>query len=196
MFRIERPVVVILGLLLLATAPAASPAREMAATPGAKETVDAIQFIKQFHIGMTYTEVQRSLPKAVEQDILSYNASENVFMLGVDSPTTENWSGYFIFDTGDAPTRRPERLIELTCSLTLRGRSEPFESIVQKVSDAFGEPIELNNSRAQIHQAGWQIPGQSVLTLEYTVVQNPGGAVVDFVIKGPKKPRPGSQPVA
>jgi len=169
----------------------------MSASPSAKETLDSIQFMKEFHIGMTYAEVQQSLPKFMEQDILSYNASENVFMLGVESPATESWSGYFVFDTGDTTTRRPERLIELSCSLTLKGRSEPFESIVQKVSDTFGEPIELNSSRGPIHQAGWRIPGQSVLTLEYTVVQNAGGgAVVDFVIKGPKKPKPGSQPVA
>jgi hypothetical protein len=197
MVRVERPAVLILSLLLLFAISPAVPAREMGAAVGAKETLDSIDFVKMFHIGMTYAEVQQSMPKTLEQDTLSYNAGENVFMLSVDSPASESWSAYFIFDTGDATMRRPEHLVELSCSLTLKGRSEPFESVVEKVSRAFGEPIGLDSAKGPIRQAGWRVSSESVLTVEYTVVQNQaGGAVIDFLIKGPKKAKSESQPIA
>jgi hypothetical protein len=192
-----KPVVLILALLpMIATSPIA-PAREMPLGGGARETLDSIDFIKLFHIGMSYAEVQQTLPKTLEQDTLSYNTAENVFMLSVESRASETWSAYFLFDTGDATMRRPERLIEISCSLTMKGRSEPFESVVEKVSRAFGEPIGLDSSRGPIRQAGWRVSGESLLTVEYTVVQSEaGGAVVDFLIKGAKKSKPGSQPIA
>src|SRR4051794_2336397 len=43
--------------------------RAKAASDG---TVDGVEFIKHFKIGMTYNEVQAALPKSVEQDTLNY----------------------------------------------------------------------------------------------------------------------------
>src|SRR6185436_8684127 len=101
------------------------------------EGFDAVEFIKRFKVGMSYTEVQAALPKSVDQDILSYITTEEVFMLSVDLPGAGSWNASFKFDTLDAPMRRPERLIELSCSAGLSSRSESFDMIVRKVTEAF-----------------------------------------------------------
>src|SRR5262245_16211802 len=66
------------------------------------EGFDPVEFIKHFKVGMSYTEVQAALPKSVEQDILSYITTEEVFMLSVDLPGAGNWNASFKFDTTDA----------------------------------------------------------------------------------------------
>lgn len=153
------------------------------------EAFDPVKFIKRFNLGMSYTEVQQALPKNVDQDILSYVTSEEVFLLSVDLPTPASWSASFKFDTLDATMRRPEKLIELSCSAGLSNRSESFESIVHKVTEAFGEPVKIDRSADKFQQAGWRVSGGSVLTLEYSVVPNGIGnnVSVEFIIK--KNPR-------
>lgn len=154
------------------------------------EAFDPVEFLKRFKLGMSYTEVQAILPKDAEQDILSYIYTEEVFFLSVDLPTQSNWSAAFKFDTMDTAMRRPERLIEMSCSATVSSNSETFESIVRKVTDAFGEPVQLDRSENEIKQAGWRVSGGSYLTLEYSVVPTglSGKNVnVDFTIKKNKR---------
>ena len=154
------------------------------------EAFDPIEFLKRFKLGMSYTEVQAILPKDAEQDIISYITTEEVFFLSVDLPTQSNWSAAFKFDTMDTAMRRPERLVELSCSATVSSNSDSFESIVRKVTDAFGEPIQLDRSETEIKQAGWRVSGGSYLTLEYSVVPTglSGKNVnVDFTIKKNKR---------
>jgi hypothetical protein len=153
------------------------------------EGFDPIEFIKRFKVGMTYTEVQAVLPKSVEQDILSYITTEEVFLLSVDLPGAGSWNASFKFDTLDTPMRRPERLVELSCSAGLSSRSESFDTIVRKVTEAFGAPAQVNRSEEKFQQAGWRVSGGSVLTLEYSIVPNGGGnnVSVEFIIK--KNPR-------
>ena len=74
---------------------------------------DPVEFIKDFHIGMSYEDVQGLLPKTASQDALAYIPSEEAFLLGVDVPGQAAWSVSFKFDTLDTPARRPEQLIEL-----------------------------------------------------------------------------------
>jgi hypothetical protein len=150
---------------------------------------DPIEFIKRFKVGMSYTEVQAVLPKSVEQDILSYITTEEVFLLSVDLPGAGSWNASFKFDTLDTPMRRPERLIELSCSAGLSSRSESFDAIVRKVTEAFGVPAQVNRSEEKFQQAGWRVSGGSVLTLEYSIVPNGAGnnISVEFIIK--KNPR-------
>ncbi|HJZ66736.1 MAG TPA: hypothetical protein VKF81_01225 [Blastocatellia bacterium] len=153
------------------------------------ETFDPVAFIKSFRIGMNYLEVQAALPKSSDQDTLAYLPSEEAFLLGVDLPGGPTWSASFKFDTLDTPARRPEQLIEFSCSAALSPRSESFETIVRKVTEAFGDPVEVDRSQEQFLQAGWRVSGGSVLTLEYST--SPGAAAnasaknvnIEFVIK-------------
>jgi hypothetical protein len=149
------------------------------------EPFDPVEFIRGFRIGMSYEEVQARLPKTAEQDALAYITGEEAFLLGVDIPGQTTWSASFKFDTLDMPTRRPEQLIEFSCSAGLSTRSESFETIVQKVTASFGDPVELDRSHERFQQAGWRVSGGSVLTLEYSTL--PGAAAsnvnVEFVIK-------------
>ena len=153
------------------------------------EAFDPVEFIKRFKIGMSYTEVQQALPKDVNQDILSYVTTEDAFLLSVDLPAPASWSASFKFDTMDTALRRPEKLIELSCSAGLSSRSDSFESIVRKVTEAFGEPLKIDRTEDKFQQAGWRVSGGSVLTLEYSIVPNGVGnnVSVEFIIK--KNPR-------
>jgi hypothetical protein len=134
---------------------------------------------------MSYDEVQALLPKSAQQDALAYIISEEAFLLGVDIPGQATWSASFKFDTLDMPARRPEQLIEFSCSLGSTTRSESFDTIVQKVTAAFGDPVELDRSQERFQQAGWRVSGGSVLTLEYS--RMPGMVAsnvnIEFVIK-------------
>lgn len=147
------------------------------------EPFDAVAFIKSFRIGMSYVEVQALLPKSAEQDALAYVPSEEAFLLGVDIRGQATWSATFKFDTLDTPARRPELLIEFSCSAGISTRSESFETIVRKVTAAFGDPVELNRSQERFQQAGWRVSGGSVLTLEYSTMPAASNVTVDFVIK-------------
>jgi hypothetical protein len=154
---------------------------------GAKhvETFDPVGFIKGFRIGMTYEEVLALIPKTAQQDALAYLTGEEAFLLGVDIPGQATWSASFKFDTLDMPARRPEQLIEFSCSVGSTTRSESFDAIVQKVTAAFGDPVELDRSQERFQQAGWRVSGGSVLTLEYSKM--PGviasNVSIEFVIK-------------
>ncbi|HEX8184230.1 MAG TPA: hypothetical protein VF747_05750 [Blastocatellia bacterium] len=154
-----------------------------------EEAFDVVGFIKRFKIGMTYTEVQQALPKNVDQDILSYITTEDAFLLSVDLPKPASWSASFKFDTLDTAMRRPEKLIELSCSAGLSSRNDSFDSIVRKVTEAFGEPLKIDRIEDKFQQAGWRVSGGSVLTLEYSMVPNGVGnnVSVEFIIK--KNPR-------
>lgn len=172
-------------LLMLGTA---LTAHGQAVNKGAKreEGFDPVEFLKRFKVGMSYTEVQKALPRGYEQDILSYIVTEDVFVLGVDVPTASSWSASFRFDTLDTPMRRPEQLIEISCGATLSSRSDTFESIVNKVTAAFGEPVKVDQTPGRMQQAGWRVSGGSLLTLEYSLVPSAldGKDVsVDFIIK-------------
>src|ERR1044072_4196320 len=153
------------------------------------EAFDPIEFIRRFKVGMSYTEVQSALPKSVDQDILSYITTEEVFFLSVDLPGPGSWNAAFKFDTLDAALRRPERLVELSCSAGLSSRSESFDAIVLKVTEAWGEPVQVSRSESKFQQAGWRVSGGSVLTLEYSIVPNGAGnnVSIEFIIK--KNPR-------
>lgn len=155
------------------------------------EAFDPVAFIKSFKLGMSYVEVQAALPRNAEQDTLAYVPGEESFLLGVDLPGGATWSASFKFDTLDTPARRPEQLIEFSCSAGISTRSESFDAIVGKVTAAFGEPVEVSRSQDQFQQAGWRVTGGSLLTLEYSKM--PGAAAetvnIEFVIK--KNPRRG-----
>ena len=163
------------------------------------EPFDPVGFIKAFRIGMSYEEVQALLPKTAQQDALAYIISEEAFLLGVDIPGAATWSASFKFDTLDMPARRPEQLVEISCSLGSTTRSESFEAIVQKVTAAFGEPVELDRSHERFQQAGWRVSGGSVLTLEYSRI--PGAVAsnvnIEFVIrKNRRRSTPDSKAIA
>ncbi|MFP5265660.1 MAG: hypothetical protein ACLGJB_27570 [Blastocatellia bacterium] len=179
---------VIALLFAVAVMPSAS-GQDKDKTGKRDEGFDPVEFIKRFKVGMSYTEVQQALPKNVDQDILSYITTEEVFLLSIDLPTPSSWSASFKFDTLDTPMRRPEKLVELSCSAGLSSRNESFESIVRKVTDAFGEPLKIDRSEDKFQQAGWRVSGGSVLTLEYSIVPNGVGnnVSVEFIIK--KNPR-------
>jgi hypothetical protein len=149
------------------------------------DLADSIQFLKQFHIGMTYDEVQRALPRTLQQDALAFSTRDNVFLLGVGKSSNDDWSAYLMFDSSDLEIKKPERLIEIDCSSTLTVMKESFASVVDRVSGSFGPPSSLDNAE-RTSKAGWQTTGGSLLTLEYT--RMPGAArntqcVVDFVIR-------------
>src|SRR5262245_14792558 len=97
-------------------------------TPGCDGSTAAVDFIRRFKLGMTYKEVQAALPKAAEQDILSYITGEDLFLLNVDLPGAGDWSASFRFDTADAGIRQPEHLVELSLSASLSSRNQPFEA--------------------------------------------------------------------
>jgi hypothetical protein len=152
--------------------------------PGA---IDSVEFLKLFHIGMSYGDVQAILPKGLEQELPTYNLSENLFVLGVGRSASDDWGAYFLFDTNDGALRKPEHLVEIDCSATLGGRFQDFESLVREVSGTYGSPVKLDSSeREQTRTAGWRVPDDSVLTLEYTRLSNaskPQTCLVDFVIR-------------
>lgn len=163
------------------------------------DSFDPVEFLKDFKIGMSYTEVQKALPKDAEQDILSYIVPDQVFLLTVDIGARAQWTVSFKFDTLDAPLRRPEQLVEMSCSATLSSRSETFESMVRKVTGAFGQPIMVERKGATIQEAGWLVSGGSVLILEYSVV--PTGlegrdVSVDFIVKKKRRRASPSKDVA
>jgi len=148
------------------------------------DAFDPVEFIKSFRMGMSYEDVQKLLPKSADQDTLAYIPSEESFLLGVDIKSQATWSVSFKFDTNDTPARRPEQLIELSCSAGFSSRGETFETIVRKVTEAFGDPVELDRSQEKFQQAGWRVSGGSVLTLEYSITGSSVGNVnIEFVIR-------------
>jgi hypothetical protein len=157
------------------------------ATTGAASTKgldDGVEFIKRFKLGMSYSEVQAALPKNVEQDTLIYVTTDEAFLLNIELPEAGGWSASFRFDTLDAPTRRPERLIEMSCTASLSSRSQSFETLVDKVTAAFGEPVKVDRTGERIQQAGWRVGG-SLLTLEYSFLANGIGnnVTIEFTIR-------------
>ncbi|HKY04738.1 MAG TPA: hypothetical protein VJQ56_07610, partial [Blastocatellia bacterium] len=163
------------------------------------DSFDPIEFLKRFKIGMSYTEVQNALPKNAEQDILCYIVTDEVFLLTVDIPTRAQWTASFKFDTIDAALRRPEQLVEISCSATLSSRSDTFDSIVNKVTVAFGQPVKVERKDERIQEAGWLVSGGSVLTLEYSIV--PTGlegkdVTVDFIVKKTRRRSSDSKHIA
>jgi hypothetical protein len=188
MLKLSRFFAVIALLVSLAAAPVASGQagnRQAEAKSARREpSFDAVEFVKRFKIGMSYTEVQEALPKDVEQDIPSYIVTDETFVLSVDLPGRGSWNASFKFDTLDTPMRRPERLVEMSCGAALSGSSESFESIVEKVTIAFGEPMKVERSEDKFQQAGWRVAGGSVLMLEYSVEPGAGQIVsVEFTIR-------------
>ena len=187
MLQTNKTVAGIIALMLAAAIPCASVVGQVK-EPKRTEPFDPVQFIRSVSIGMSYVEVQKLLPRSAEQDTLAYVPSEEAFLLGVDIPGQTTWGASFKFDTLDTPARRPEQLIEFSCSAGLSTKSESFETIVRKVTEAFGEPLEVDRSHDRFQQAGWRVSGGSVLTLEYSTA--PGGVNnvnIEFVIK--KNPR-------
>jgi len=160
------------------------PASPLASAPA---SVDTVEFLKLFHIGMTYADVQAALPKGLDQDVPSYNTNDNVFTLGVGKSSADDWGAYFIFDTGDGAMRQPEHLIEIDCSATLANRTQDFDSLVQEVSGSYGTPVKLDVSAKQsTKSAGWRVRDDQVLTLEYTRISGTAKqetCLVDFVIR-------------
>jgi hypothetical protein len=155
---------------------------------------DPVEFIKQFKIGMTYTEVQAALPKGAEQDVLSYITTEEVFVLSIDLGTETDWSAAFKFDTLDTSLRRPELLVEMSCTASVSPRSESFDVIVNKVTAAFGEPVKMDRSEGKFKQAGWRVSGGSVLMLEYSGGPEAaaGRGNVEFIIRKNPRRAPGN----
>jgi hypothetical protein len=158
--------------------------RETSAATATAGTTDGVEFIKRFKLGMSYNEVQAALPKDVEQDTLIYVTTDEAFLLNVDLPGAGEWSASFRFDTLDAPTRRPEHLIEMSCTASLSSRSQSFDALVSRVTAAFGEPVKVDRTGERIRQAGWRVGG-SLLTLEYSVMPNGIGnnVTVEFSIR-------------
>ncbi|HEY0386441.1 MAG TPA: hypothetical protein VGC64_10535 [Pyrinomonadaceae bacterium] len=184
--------------VLLATAPAfgraddhsrtnSSSPDEPRAASGAtavSAAIDGVEFIKRFKLGMSYSEVQAALPKQVEQDTLVYVTTDEAFLLNVELPSSGEWSASFRFDTQDVPMRRPEHLIEMSCTANVSSRSQSFDNIVERVTAAFGEPLKVERTADKIQQAGWRVGG-SMLTLEYSVMPNGIGnnVTVEFTIR-------------
>jgi hypothetical protein len=154
------------------------------ATATSSGAVDGVEFIKHFKIGMTYNEVQAALPKTVEQDTLTYVTTDEAFVLNVELPGSGEWSASFRFDTLDTPMRRPEHLIEMSCTASLSSRSQSFDGLVGRVTAAFGEPVKIDRTADKIKQAGWRV-GSSVLTLEYSMMPNGIGnnVTIEFTIR-------------
>jgi len=149
------------------------------------ELTDSIQFLKQFHIGMTYDEVQQALPKTLQQDALAYSTRDNVFLLGVGKSTNDDWSAYLMFDSSELEIKKPEHLVEINCSSTMPVLDETFESVVRRVSGSFGPPVKLDSTE-RTSRAGWQTTSGVLLTMEYTRMSGAAPkaqCVVDFVIK-------------
>ena len=183
MLQINRLMASALALVLALAIPCAADTGRTKES-GPSEAFDAVEFIKSFRMGMSYDDVQKLLPKSADQDTLAYIPSEESFLLGVDIKAQANWSVSFKFDTQDTPARRPEQLIELSCSAGFSSRGETFETIVRKVTAAFGDPVELDRSQEKFQQAGWRVSGGSVLTLEYSITGSAVGNVnIEFVIR-------------
>ena len=197
MLQTNKTVAGIIALMLAAAIPCASVVGQVK-EPKRAELFDPVQFIRSVSIGMSYLEVQKLLPRSAEQDTLAYVPSEEAFLLGIDIPGQPTWGASFKFDTLDTPARRPEQLIEFSCSAGLSTKSESFETIVRKVTEAFGEPLEVDRSHDRFQQAGWRVSGGSVLTLEYSTA--PGGVNnvnIEFVIKkNPRRNQPDFKSVA
>ena len=190
---------VLLFFALSSSFPAASVEAEgQGAKPGkatAKPPLfDPVDFIRQFKIGMTYNEVQAALPKGAEQDVLSYITTEEVFVLSLDLGTESDWSASFKFDTLDTSLRRPELLVEMSCTASISTRSESFDAIVNKVTAAFGEPVKMDRSVGKFKQAGWRVSGGSVLMLEYSggPEASAGRGNVEFIIRKNQRRSQGS----
>ncbi|HKA17407.1 MAG TPA: hypothetical protein VKN18_03740 [Blastocatellia bacterium] len=183
MLQVNRLKASALALVLALAIPcAADTGRTKESGPG--EAFDPVEFIKSFRMGMSYDDVQKLLPKSADQDTLAYIPSEESFLLGVDIKSQATWSVSFKFDTQDTPARRPEQLIELSCSAGFSSRGETFETIVRKVTEAFGDPVELDRSQEKFQLAGWRVSGGSVLTLEYSITGSTVGNVnIEFVIR-------------
>ena len=189
MYKSSKLAVVMLGIVYMLVAIPSVNGQDQTKSEKPVDGFDPVAFIKQFNTGMSYSEVQAALPKNVEQDAPTYITPQEVFLLNVSLPGPGNWSATFKFDTLDDAARRPEQLIELSCSAGLSSRNESFDAIVRKVTDAFGEPINLNRSEEKFRQAGWRVSGGAMLTLEYSVAPNVAGnnVTVEFIIK--KSPR-------
>src|SRR5262245_33719244 len=159
-----------------------------------RESLEPLDFVKRFRIGMSYTDVADSIPKNANRDVLSYSVPEDLFIFTVEMPGQGEWTVTFTFDTEDSPIRRPERLVEVRCSAMLSSRKQPFDSLVQTVSTSFGDPVKLERAKSGQRQAGWKMTGGSVLLLEYSVL--PGAAisvdaVVDFIVRSKNLNTPG-----
>jgi hypothetical protein len=178
MFFLRKSCYVVIAFLAAVTlAPLSANAEETTREPG-----DSIKFLNLFHVGMSYDEVRLALPKDVHIDVPSYNVSDHTFMLAVET-SEDRWSAYFLFDTTETTVRRPERVVEIGCSTTVDGSSQTFESIVNKVSGTFGDPVNLEQSRTMVRDAGWRVSNGSILTLEYSRMPSESRVLVDFVVK-------------
>ena len=183
MLQVNRLMTSALALVLAVAIPCAADTGRTKES-GQLEAFEPVEFIKSFRMGMSYDEVQKLLPAAADKDTLAYIPSEESFLLGVDIKAQANWSVSFKFDTQDTPARRPEQLIELSCSAGFSSRGETFETIVRKVTAAFGDPVELDRTQEKFQQAGWRVSGGSVLTLEYSITGSAVGNVnIEFVIR-------------
>jgi hypothetical protein len=183
MLQVKRLMASVLTLMLALAIPCAADDGQ-AKDKARLDSFDPVEFIKSFKIGMSYDEVQNLLPKTADKDTLAYIPSEESFLLGVDIKALATWSVSFKFDTLDTPAKRPEQLIELSCSAGFSSRGETFETIVRKVTAAFGDPVELDRSQEKFQQAGWRVSGGSVLTLDYSITGSSAGNVnIEFVIR-------------
>jgi len=193
----NKTVASIVAIMLVVAIPCANVVGQVK-NPRRPASFDPVEFIRSFNIGMSYVEVQKLLPATAEQDTLAYVPYEEAFLLGVDIPGQSSWSASFKFDTLDTPARRPEQLIEFSCSAGLSTKSESFETIVRKVTEAFGEPLEVDRSQDRFQQAGWRVSGGSLLTLEYSTAPGAANNVnIEFVIKkNPRKNQPDLKAVA
>jgi hypothetical protein len=126
MYKPNKIITAVIALLFAVAALPGANGQDKDKTSKRDEAFDPVEFIKRFKVGMSYTEVQQALPKNVDQDILSYITTEEVFLLSVDLPTPASWNASFKFDTLDAAMRRPEKLVELSCSAGLSSRSASF----------------------------------------------------------------------
>ena len=177
-----RLVIVILFAAILV--PAAPPHSKVA-----KKTVEPLDLIKRFKIGMSYDDVLNALPKTAVRDVLSYNISDESFLFSAELPGRDKWTISFTFDTEDSPIRRPERLVEVRCSSVLSSSEQPFDSLVRKVSTSLGDPVKLDLAKAGQHQAGWRMTGDATLLLEYSLLPNASitfDAIVDFIVRSRK----------
>ena len=139
MYKSSKFAAVIMGIVCMLLAIPSVHGQDQNKSAKSDGAFDPIEFIKRFKTGMSYSEVQASLPKNVEQDAPAYITSQEVFLLNVSLPGAGDWSATFKFDTLEDAARRPEMLIELSCSAGLSSRGESFDTIVRKVTDAFGE---------------------------------------------------------
>jgi len=197
MLQTNKTLASIVAIMLAVAIPCANVVGQVK-DPKRTSSFDPVEFIRSFNIGMSYVEVQKLLPGNAEQDTLAYVPSEEAFLLGVDLPGQSSWSASFKFDTLDTPARRPEQLIEFSCSAGLSTKSDSFENIVRKVTEAFGDPLEVDRSQDRFQQAGWRVSGGSLLTLEYSAAPGAANNVnIEFVIKkNPRKNQPDLKAVA